>query len=113
MNSTTDTGTQATGLLIKVDNALGVDGHQKVRCALTDSRAVVPKRATGYACGLDLAPLVDGIVNAKSVVIVSIGIAIEIPRGYYGRIATRSNILIRGIFISGDIDNDYRAGLAF
>ena len=108
MNSKKDSSSQLTGLLIKVDNALGVDGHQKVRCVLTDTRAVVPTRGSGYAAGLDLAPFLHGIVEAKRVVIVNIGVAVEIPRGYYGRIATRSSVLIRGITISGDIDNDYR-----
>ena len=111
MASTTDSSTQAEGLLIKVDNSLTVARYPELRCVLTDSRAIVPKRATAYACGLDLAPFIDGVVNAKSVVIVSVGVAVEIPHGYYGRIATRSNILIRGISISGDIDNDYRGDL--
>ena len=97
-----------TGLLIKVDNALAVDGHQNLRFVLTDTRAVIPTRGSASAAGLDLAPFIDGIVEAKRVVIVNIGLAVEIPPGYYGRIATRSSVLIRGITISGDIDNDYR-----
>ena len=111
MATTTDSSTQSNSLLIKVDNVLGIDTYPKIRCILTDSRAIVPKRATNFACGLDLAPFIDGVVNAKTVMVVSVGIAIEIPNGYYGRIATRSNILIRGISISGDIDSDYRGDL--
>ena len=73
---------------------------------LHDRNAMVPHRRSEGAAGYDLAPICDGVVLANQTLIVDTGLAVEMPTNCYGRISTRSSVLMVGISISGDIDND-------
>ena len=86
-------------------------GMYKVKFVMTDPRAIAPVRGSADAAGLDLAPFVDGIVQAEQNMLINTGLAVEMPIGHYGRIAARSSVLMRGITISGDIDYDYRGDI--
>ncbi|KAG6521906.1 hypothetical protein ZIOFF_019040 [Zingiber officinale] len=72
--------------------------------------AVTPTRHTeGYA-GLDIAASHAAVIEPYGRDIIHIGLRIEIPYGYYGRLASRSGLAWKtGIEVgAGVIDSDYR-----
>jgi len=72
--------------------------------------AVLPTRASAEAAGLDLYALQDTNIIPFSNNLVSTGISVIIPYGYYGRIAPRSSVSVKtGLLVNaGVIDSDYR-----
>ena len=74
----------------------------------TDS--VVPTASTRGSAGMDIASRVSAVIPAKEWITVPTGIAIEIPRNCYARIAPRSGLAFHyGLMINaGVIDSDYR-----
>ena len=76
---------------------------------LTES-AVEPFQAGKGDAGYDLYAVTTETVKPSERKLISIGIAIEIPEGYYGRIAPRSGLAIdKGIDVmAGVIDSSYR-----
>ena len=81
-----------------------------MKIKLLDENAKVPVRANGCAAGYDLYALHDYYVYPQERTLVKTGIALEIPEGYYGRIAPRSGLAYKhGIdVLAGVIDSDYR-----
>lgn len=93
--------------------------------------AILPKRGTADSVGLDLhaylpepqpGRLYDSLLEKQQrkltlfhgiVAKVHTGIAVAIPRGYYGRIAPRSGLAARfGVdVLAGVVDSDYRGEL--
>jgi dUTP pyrophosphatase len=73
-------------------------------------RAQLPVRGSQYAAGLDLFSAEEVIVKAHQRQPVRTGISVEIPHGFYGRIAPRSGLAIKyGIdVLAGVVDGDYR-----
>ncbi|XP_028097723.1 deoxyuridine 5'-triphosphate nucleotidohydrolase-like [Camellia sinensis] len=73
-------------------------------------QATRPTRATDGAIGYDLTSIAMYIIPAQGRMLISTGIAMEIPYGLYGRLAPRSGLaLIHGIDVgAGVIDPDYR-----
>jgi dUTP pyrophosphatase len=80
-----------------------------------DPRATLPTRATPFAAGLDLYALEDRHVVPGHPVLVSTGLAIELPPGYEGQVRPRSGLACKeGITVinsPGTIDEDYRGEL--
>lgn len=72
--------------------------------------AIVPTRGSDYAAGYDLYAVEDVCVLNVGRALVSIGIAVSLPEGTYGRIASRSGLSLKhGIEVgAGVIDQDYR-----
>jgi dUTP pyrophosphatase len=70
--------------------------------------ASVPEYKTEEAAGADLTPNVSGMIKKWSTKKVPTGIAVEIPKGYHGKIEARSSLTEQGISITGIIDSDYR-----
>ena len=76
--------------------------------------AILPTRGSKHAAGLDLYASESVCINTCSLdetgKLVSTGISMNIPRGYYGRIAPRSGFSVKyGLIINaGVIDSDYR-----
>ena len=72
--------------------------------------AVLPTRGSREAAGLDLYALQDTNIMPFSNNLVSTGISVMIPYGYYGRIAPRSGVSVKtGLLVNaGVIDSDYR-----
>ncbi len=62
------------------------------------------------SAGLDLYSAENGIVPARGRVLISTGLQLGIPRGYYGRIAPRSGLAFwQSLDVGGGvIDPDYR-----
>jgi dUTP pyrophosphatase len=75
--------------------------------------ALLPARATDWSAGADLHCAEYFAILPRERVLVPTGLAIEIPYGYYGRVAPRSGHAVRhGIdILAGIIDSDYRGEL--
>ena len=57
--------------------------------------AILPTRANDSDAGYDLYAIQDMIVGPMEKAIVPTGISIEIPKGYYGRVAPRSGLAVK------------------
>jgi len=70
----------------------------------------VPTRGSSQSAGLDLYSIEEITIGPKQRALVSTGLAVAIPEGYYGRIAPRSGLALRAGLdvLSGVIDADYR-----
>jgi dUTP pyrophosphatase len=75
-----------------------------------DPCAVLPKRGSKLAAGLDVCSIEDIKIGPKQRVMARTGLAVAIPPGFYGRIAPRSGLAAKkGLdVLSGVIDSDYR-----
>src|SRR5215203_285734 len=75
-----------------------------------DSRAVLPKRGSALAAGLDVCSIEDLIIEPRQRVMARTGLAVAIPPGFYGRIAPRSGLAAKNGLdvLAGVIDSDYR-----
>lgn len=75
--------------------------------------AVVPTRGHDTDAGLDIYSLHNYSIPAKGRCLVSTGISLEIPEGYYGRVAPRSGLAVKhGVDVfAGVIDSSYRGEL--
>lgn len=73
------------------------------------SAATIPTRGDEFAAGYDLYCSQKVTVPAWSRSLVKTDIALEIPTGFYGRIASRSGLGVKGFDIgAGVIDSSYR-----
>tara|TARA_Y100000034_G_scaffold44524_1_gene54635 strand:+ start:1794 stop:2219 length:426 start_codon:yes stop_codon:yes gene_type:complete len=70
----------------------------------------IPSRNSAGDAGYDLYAIGHDVIKAGERQLVSTGISISIPRGYYGRVAPRSGLALRdGIdVLAGVIDAGYR-----
>lgn len=81
----------------------------KLKFKQLTEQATLPTRGSEHAAGLDLYASAEAAVLPDCVTSVSTGIAVEIPPGWYGRIAPRSGLAVYGIHVLGGvIDSDYR-----
>ena len=80
----------------------------KIKLLATNAKA--PVRANDCAAGYDLFSLYNYTLYPHQRLLVQTGIVMEIPDGYYGRIAPRSGWALKyGIdTLAGVIDSDYR-----
>ena len=72
-------------------------------------KAVVPTKATKYSIGLDLHSPDRYLIRPKKQVLIPTQIKLGIPPGYYGRIASKSQLAIQDqVHVgAGVIDPDY------
>ena len=75
-----------------------------------DSRALLPKRGSALAAGLDVCSIEDVEIGPRQRVMARTGLAVAIPPGFYGRIAPRSGLAAKNGLdvLAGVIDSDYR-----
>ena len=75
-----------------------------------DPRASLPCRGSALSAGLDICSIEDVAIEPKQRALVSSGLAVAIPEGYYGRVAPRSGLATKkGLdVLAGVIDADYR-----
>ena len=75
-----------------------------------DSRAVLPRRGSTLAAGLDVCSIEELNIEPKQRVMARTGLAVAIPPGFYGRIAPRSGLASKNGLdvLAGVIDSDYR-----
>ncbi|MEY4168380.1 MAG: hypothetical protein RIR52_2204 [Acidobacteriota bacterium] len=84
--------------------------NPEIRVQSLREGARLPRRATPLAAGADLYAVEAVTLAPGERKLVPTGIAVEIPPGYYGRIAPRSGLAARyGVdTLAGVIDSDYR-----
>jgi dUTP pyrophosphatase len=72
--------------------------------------AILPVRATPLSAGLDISAIEAVRIEPNCRATCRTGLSVEIPPGFYGRIAPRSGLAIRfGLdVLAGVIDSDYR-----
>ncbi len=72
--------------------------------------ARLPVRGSAGAAGLDLCAVERVTIEPGGRAAVRTGLAVAIPRGFYGRVAPRSGLAVRhGLdVLAGVIDSDYR-----
>ena len=72
--------------------------------------AITPSRANESDAGYDLYAVQDMVIGPMEKLIVPTGISIEIPNGYYGRVAPRSGLAVKNSIdvLAGVIDSGYR-----
>lgn len=77
---------------------------------LLNNQAVLPSRNHSEDAGIDLHAVSDIDINPLTRVLIKTGLAIEIPEGFYGRIAPRSGLALKyGIdVLAGVVDSSYR-----
>lgn len=77
-----------------------------------DPSALLPAFKTAGAVGADIAALEDTVLLPGETKLIRTGLALEISSGYYGMLAPRSSLAIRGTLSMphsiGIIDSDYR-----
>ena len=81
----------------------------KLPCIKLLLTACMPTHATSKSVGLDLYSPTNVLIPAHDKILVDLGIAFQIPMGYYGWIASRSGLAIHHhIHVgAGVIDPDY------
>ena len=81
-----------------------------IRFKQLDPRAVLPKRGSALAAGLDVCCIEDVRIEPKQRMTASTGLAVAIPAGFYGRVAPRSGLAAKNGLdvLAGVIDSDYR-----
>ena len=81
----------------------------KLPCLKVLLTACMPTRATLNSVGLDLYSPMNVLIPAHNKVLVDVGVAFQIPMGYYGQIASRSGLAIHHhIHVgAGVVDPDY------
>ena len=85
----------------------------KIRFMKTHPDAVIPTRGSAGAAGFDLTAV--SLRRAADLYIYDIGIAMEIPAGYFAAIFPRSSIFFTGLELTncvGVIDSDFRAPIS-
>lgn len=83
----------------------------KVKLLHPDAKA--PTRGSTLAAGLDLYAIEHRFIWSGERKVISTGLSVEIPAGFYGQIAPRSGLAVNsGIMtMAGVIDADYRGEL--
>lgn len=81
----------------------------KIEIVLMNNNATVPKKGTQYSAGYDLYASEDGVIEPNKRTMISTGIKMSIPNGYFGKIFPRSGLAVKnGInVLAGVIDSDY------
>ena len=81
----------------------------KLPCLKILLTVCIPTRATWKSVGLDLYSPMNVLIPAHDKVLVDVGVAFQIPMGYYGWIASRSGLAIHHhIHVgAGVVDPDY------
>jgi dUTP pyrophosphatase len=84
--------------------------NQHIRYTKLDSNAISPKRNNSTDAGADLYSLEGIVIPPLGRAMIKTGIALQIPDGWYGRIAPRSGLaLSHGIdVLAGVVDSSYR-----
>jgi len=85
-----------------------------IRCVKLSENAVINESAYKDDAGIDLAVLESATLFPQQTVVCGTGLAVEIPPGYVGIVASRSGQTKRGLVVAngiGVIDAGYRGEL--
>lgn len=81
-----------------------------MKIIFTSEFSLCPAKGTPDSAGYDLYSTEKGVILPQERKMIDTGIQMQIPQGYYGRIAPRSGLALKnGIDVmAGVIDSDYR-----
>ena len=86
-----------------------LSGREEVKVKLLTEEAVMPVRGSEGAVGWDMCTTMPCSLQPGERRLLSTGIALELPKGSYGRIASRSSLAAQGLDVAGGVvDPDYR-----
>jgi dUTP pyrophosphatase len=81
----------------------------ELKTKILNKEAKLPFYATDEAAGFDFYSINDIILQSGKVTKIPIGLAFEIPKGFFLQIVSRSGLASKGIYnLTGTIDSDYR-----
>lgn len=114
-NMTSYTGfSSATARLVE-GGAIGrtASFHDTFNAVKLDPNAKIPSKANPQDAGFDIYALDGGCIAPKMRLMIPTGIAVAIPRGWYGRVAPRSGLAHNyGLdVLAGVVDSTYRGEL--
>lgn len=97
----------------KFEETLGTVPRLTVRFTKLNKDAQMPTYGSTAAAGADIYSAEDAVVPAKGKYCVSTALKLELPFGYYGRVAPRSGLAAKHFIDvgAGVIDSDYRGEL--
>ena len=82
----------------------------QVKLFFPDAQA--PSRATEGAAGYDIYSYEDVIIEPMECAKIETGVGVTVPHGTYGRIAPRSGLACKKLFVNGGvIDEDFTSNL--
>ena len=89
-------------------SSYSVDCHNRrvletLRVLLVDLKATIPTKAHSNDAGFDLYSCEEKIIEPHTRALISTGIKLSIPLGYYGRIAPRSGMSVKGYDIGAGV----------
>lgn len=89
---------------------MSLEGKVEIKVKRLELNAKIPRRFTTGAAGFDLFATEYLTIHPGAYAEVKLGIAIDIPKGYYGKISSRSGLAFRyKVFaFDGTIDSDYK-----
>lgn len=70
-----------------------------------------PSYGTEGSCGLDIRIPTDVEIPPQNHLVIWTPVSVELPRGYFGMVKSRSSILRQNCLIDGIIDSDYRGNI--
>uniref|UniRef100_A0A8R1DTI7 Deoxyuridine 5'-triphosphate nucleotidohydrolase n=1 Tax=Caenorhabditis japonica TaxID=281687 RepID=A0A8R1DTI7_CAEJA len=99
-----------TQIIKKAKLETPVSHRLTIRFTKLNENAQMPTYGSLAAAGADLYSAEEVVVPAKGKLCVSTGLQIELPFGYYGRVAPRSGLAAKHFIDvgAGVIDSDYR-----
>lgn len=76
-----------------------------------DNGAFLPERAHPLDAGLDLKTPYSFTLYPQEHKDIDTGVHVEIPEGYFGQIASKSGLMLKGVTSQGTIDSSYRGSI--
>lgn len=95
-------------IMENVINYIWINSFNNLEYTTKDKNCQLVRGSNG-AAGLDIKSIDDYIIKPGTQVMISTGIKLKIPSGYYCQICDRSSMSLNGIkVLGGVIDSDYR-----
>lgn len=82
---------------------------ETIKCLALNANAQLPRKGSALAAGYDLTSIDYAVLKPGQREMISTGLAIQVPPGWYGRIAPRSGLAARyGLdVLAGVVDADF------
>ena len=98
---------------IKISNSLKKPDSEHIIVRPISNDAYIPTKGSDNAAGYDLYSIDAGTIEPNSILMMDTGIAIQVPKGTYGRIASRSGLALKHHveIKAGVIDPDYTGSI--
>ena len=82
---------------------------ETIKCKAMHPEAQLPRKGSQLAAGYDLTSIDHAVIKPGERALISTGLGIQVPPGWYGRIAPRSGLAVKhGIdVLAGVVDADF------